>query len=54
MSGPTGISSNVATLDAFKLAHKFSAMQMGGTPRFDVSVVGVRKRVKSGQGLSIP
>lgn len=44
----------VVTLDAFKLANKFSAMQMGGTPRFDVSVVGVRKKVKSGQGFSIP
>ncbi len=44
----------VVTLDAFKLANKFSAMQMGGAPRFDVSVVGVRKKVKSGQGFSIP
>jgi transcriptional regulator GlxA family with amidase domain len=44
----------VVTLDAFKLANKFSAMQKGGTARFDVSVVGVRKKVKSGQGFSIP
>jgi transcriptional regulator GlxA family with amidase domain len=42
------------TLDAFQLANRFSARQMGGTPFFDVSVVGVRKRVRSGQGLSIP
>jgi transcriptional regulator GlxA family with amidase domain len=41
-------------LDAFALANKFSALQMGGTPRFDVSVVGVRRRVRSGQGLLIP
>jgi transcriptional regulator GlxA family with amidase domain len=41
-------------LDAFSLAHKFSALQMGGTLRFDVSVVGVRRRVRSGQGLAIP
>jgi transcriptional regulator GlxA family with amidase domain len=41
-------------LDAFALANKFSALQMGGTPRFDVSVVGVRRRVRSGQGLQIP
>ncbi len=41
-------------LDALKLATKFSAAQMGGTPRFDVSIVGVRKRVRSGQGMPIP
>src|SRR5580698_3047898 len=41
-------------LDAFSLANKFSALQMGGAVKFDVSVVGVRKRVRSGQGLSIP
>jgi transcriptional regulator GlxA family with amidase domain len=40
--------------DAFGLANKFSALEMGGTPRFDVSVVGVRRRVRSGQGLPIP
>jgi transcriptional regulator GlxA family with amidase domain len=44
----------IVTLDTFKLANKFAAMRMGGTPRFDISVVGVRKKVKSGQGLSIP
>ncbi|GKQ55899.1 GlxA family transcriptional regulator [Bradyrhizobium sp. Ce-3] len=42
------------TLDAFKLANGFAAAQMGGTPRFDVSIVGVRKRVRSGQGFAIP
>jgi len=41
-------------LDAFTLANKFSAGQMGGTPYFDVSIVGVRKKVRSGQGLAIP
>jgi len=41
-------------LDALGLANKFSATQMGGTPRFDVSIVGVRKRVRSAQGLTIP
>ena len=41
-------------LDAFTLANKFSAGQMGGTPHFDVSIVGVRKKVRSGQGLTIP
>jgi transcriptional regulator GlxA family with amidase domain len=39
---------------SFSLAHRFSALQMGGTARFDVSVVGVRRRVRSGQGLTIP
>ena len=39
------------TLDALALANKFAARQMGGTPRFDVSVVGVRRKVRSGQGL---
>jgi transcriptional regulator GlxA family with amidase domain len=41
-------------LDAFSLANKFSAGQMGGTPHFDVSIVGVRKRVRTAQGLAIP
>jgi transcriptional regulator GlxA family with amidase domain len=41
-------------LDALTLADKFSALQMGGTLRFDVSIVGVRKKVRSGQGFAIP
>jgi transcriptional regulator GlxA family with amidase domain len=41
-------------LDAFTLANKFSAQQLGGGPRFDLSVVGMRKKVRSGQGLTIP
>ncbi|OWT80842.1 MULTISPECIES: GlxA family transcriptional regulator [unclassified Achromobacter] len=41
-------------LDAFALANKFSAAQMGGTPRFDVTLVGMRKRVRSGHGLLLP
>jgi transcriptional regulator GlxA family with amidase domain len=44
----------VVTLDALSLANNFSAMQMDGTPRFDVTVLGVRKRVRSRQGLSMP
>ena len=36
-------------LDAFGLANK-----LGGTPRFDVTITGVRRRVRSGQGLAIP
>jgi transcriptional regulator GlxA family with amidase domain len=42
------------TRDAFAIANRFSAQQMGGTPHFDVSTVGVRKKVRSGQGLAIP
>lgn len=42
------------TLDAFSLANKFSVYKFGGTPYFDVSVVGVRKRVRSDQGLALP
>jgi transcriptional regulator GlxA family with amidase domain len=42
------------TLDAFAIANRISARQMGGTPFFEVSIVGVRKRVRSGQGFSIP
>ena len=41
-------------LDALSLAHKFAAQQMGGSPRFDVSVVGVRRRVRSAHGLTVP
>lgn len=41
-------------LDAFALANRFSAQQMGGAPYFDVSIVGVRRKVRSSQGLGIP
>jgi transcriptional regulator GlxA family with amidase domain len=41
-------------LDAFAIANRFSALQRGGTPRFEVSIVGVRKKVRTGQGFSIP
>lgn len=42
------------TLDTLALANKFSARLMGGAPHFDVTVVGVRKKVTSGLGLVIP
>jgi len=42
------------TLDVFAMANKFSARLMGGAPHFDVTVVGVRRRVRTGLGLSIP
>ena len=41
-------------LDAFTLANTFVAGQMGGIPYFDVSIVGMRKRVRTAQGLAIP
>ncbi|MGY2291146.1 GlxA family transcriptional regulator [Pseudomonas sp. SDO528_S397] len=42
------------TLDALALANKFSVSLKGGEPPFEVLVVGVRKKVRSGQGLVIP
>jgi transcriptional regulator GlxA family with amidase domain len=47
----TGLS---VTLDALRAANGLAARTMDGTPRFDVSIVGVRKRVRTGQGLTIP
>jgi transcriptional regulator GlxA family with amidase domain len=41
-------------LDAFALANKFSAQQMGGTPHFEMSIIGMRKKVRSAHGLAIP
>lgn len=43
-----------AVLDTFALANKFSMMQSGGTPSFEVKIVGIRKVVRSGHGLAIP
>ncbi|NWA26499.1 helix-turn-helix domain-containing protein [Pseudomonas gingeri] len=40
-------------LDSFSLANKFSIGQ-SGRPLFEVSLVGVRKKVRSAQGLTIP
>jgi transcriptional regulator GlxA family with amidase domain len=42
------------TLDALRAANGLAARAMGGTPHFDVSIVGVRKRVRSAQGFTIP
>jgi transcriptional regulator GlxA family with amidase domain len=41
------------TLDAFTTANSLARALMGGTPHFDVSLVGVRRRVRSAQGFSI-
>jgi transcriptional regulator GlxA family with amidase domain len=42
------------TLDAFTTANNLSAALLGGTPHFDLSIVGLRRKVRSGQGLTIP
>lgn len=47
----TGLS---VTLDALGAANKLAAAKMGGVPRFDVSIVGVRRKVRSGHGLTVP
>jgi transcriptional regulator GlxA family with amidase domain len=47
----TGLS---VTLDAFTIANKFAGTQTGGTLHFDVRIVGVRRKVRSGQGFAIP
>jgi transcriptional regulator GlxA family with amidase domain len=41
-------------LDAFGIANNLAARQMGGTPHFDVSIIGMRKKVRTSQGLTIP
>jgi transcriptional regulator GlxA family with amidase domain len=43
-----------ATLDVFATANSLSTAIMVGGPRFDVSVVGIRGKVRSGLGLTIP
>jgi transcriptional regulator GlxA family with amidase domain len=42
------------TLDALTAANKLSAALLNGRAHFDVSVNGIRKKVRSGQGLTIP
>lgn len=42
-----------ALLDAFSTANELATMQMGGLPRFDVSVVGLRRRVRTGAGMQV-
>jgi transcriptional regulator GlxA family with amidase domain len=41
-------------LDALGLANKFAAREMGGSLSFEVTIVGMRRRVRSGQGFAIP
>jgi transcriptional regulator GlxA family with amidase domain len=47
----TGLS---VTLDAFSTAGGLSAKLFDGTPRFDVTTVGVRRTVHTSQGLTVP
>jgi transcriptional regulator GlxA family with amidase domain len=42
------------TLDAFSLANKIALSQGAATPPFNISIVGMRKKVRSAQGLIIP
>ena len=47
----TGLS---VMLDAFSTAAGLSAKLFGGTPRFEVTTVGVRRLVRTSQGLTVP
>ncbi|MDE1993485.1 MAG: helix-turn-helix domain-containing protein [Rhizobiaceae bacterium] len=42
------------TLDALGAANKLSSKLLGGTPYFDVSLVSLRRKVRSGQGFVLP
>jgi transcriptional regulator GlxA family with amidase domain len=42
------------TLDVFATANLLSARLMNGTPSFDLTIVGVRRKVRSGHGLTVP
>jgi transcriptional regulator GlxA family with amidase domain len=41
-------------LDAFQTANELAELSGASTSRFDVSVVGVRKNVRTAQGLTVP
>jgi transcriptional regulator GlxA family with amidase domain len=40
-------------LDALALANRFSQQQMGGAPRFELTIAGMRRKVTSAQGLTV-
>lgn len=42
------------TLDAFATARGLSTRLMGGSPYFEVTTVGVRRKVRTAQGLIVP
>jgi transcriptional regulator GlxA family with amidase domain len=41
-------------LDAFETANELAEMSGLASPRFDVTIVGVRKAIKTSQGLTVP
>jgi transcriptional regulator GlxA family with amidase domain len=41
-------------LDAFAIANNISGRAMGGSPRFEVSMVGLGRKVRTRQGLVVP
>ena len=41
-------------LDAFQTANELGELSGLSSPRFDVTVVGVRKHVKTSQGFTVP
>ena len=43
-----------AVLDAFQTANELIEMSDMGVPRFDVRIVGVRRKVTTSQGLAVP
>ena len=43
-----------AVLDAFQTANELIALSELDVPKFEVSIVGVRKAIKTSQGLSVP
>lgn len=42
------------TLDAFSTANSLSAQLFDGTPSFDVTTVGVRRKVRTSKGFTVP
>jgi len=43
-----------AVLDAFQTANELTEMSGLAVPRFDVKIAGVRRAVKTSQGLAVP
>ncbi|HXZ67274.1 MAG TPA: AraC family transcriptional regulator, partial [Alphaproteobacteria bacterium] len=41
-------------LDAFAIANELAAMTGRESPRFDVAVIGMRRRVRTALGLGVP
>ncbi|HTO90185.1 MAG TPA: hypothetical protein VMJ70_03560, partial [Candidatus Sulfotelmatobacter sp.] len=41
-------------LDAFAIANELAAMSGLESPRFDVTVAGMRRRIRTAQGLGVP